>query len=203
MFAIENRPIETFDFHHQQAATAHWTQANFEVLGPRLASELSEICNCNLRGCAFWVDLLFRYATTPPEKVERSRFLNEAVFGDSQGQSNTAEERLQGLLALLSLIEPIVLVFDETEGLSNQPESGLRVAAFIVQLRQACPSLTVILSVNEDVWETGLAPLMPGGLADRLTEFEVKLQELSRVDAEQLLNSSCLLYTSPSPRDRG
>ena len=189
LFAIENRPIETFDFHHQQAATAHWTQANFEVLGPRLASELSEISSCNLRGCAFWVDLLFRYATTPPEKVERSRLLNEAVFGDIQGQSNSAEERLQGLLALLSLIEPIVLVFDETEGLSNQPESGLRVAAFIVQLRQACPGLTVILSVNEDVWETGLSPLMPGGLADRLTEFEVKLKDLSRLDADKLLSS--------------
>ena len=48
LYAIENRPIETFDFHHQQAATAHWTQANFEVLGPRLASELSEVSHLSL-----------------------------------------------------------------------------------------------------------------------------------------------------------
>lgn len=190
LFAIENRPIETFDFHHQQAATAHWTQANFEVLGPRLASELSEISRCTLRGCAYWVDLLFRYATTPPEKVERTRLLNDAVFGDLAGKAGSgAEERLQSLLALLSLLDPVVLVFDETEGLSNQPEEGLKVAAFIVQLRQACPALTVVLSVNEDVWATGLAPLMPGGLADRLTEFEITLEELSRTEAEQLLLS--------------
>ncbi|WP_411845111.1 hypothetical protein AAFN60_14705 [Roseibacillus persicicus] len=190
LFAIENRPIETFDFHHQQAATAHWTQANFEVLGPRLASELSEISRCTLRGCAYWVDLLFRYATTPPEKVERTRLLTEAVFGDLQGQgSSGAEERLQSLFALLGLVEPVVLVFDETEGLSNQPEAGLRVAAFIVQLRQACPSLTVILSVNEDVWETGLKPLMPGGLEDRLTEYEVSLSALKRSEADTLLES--------------
>ena len=190
LFAIENRPIETFDFHHQQAATAHWTQANFEVLGPRLSSELSELSRCSLRGCAYWVDLLFRYATTPPEKVERTRLLNDAVFGDLRGQPGSgAEERLQSLLALLSLIEPVVLVFDETEGLSNQPDAGLKIAAFIVQLRQACPALTVVLSVNEDVWETGLNPLLPGGLADRLTEFEVKLGELSRSDAEKLLSS--------------
>lgn len=190
LFAIENRPIETFDFHHQQAATAHWTQANFEVLGPRLASELSEISRCTLRGCAYWIDLLFRYATTPPEKVERSRLLTEAVFGDLQNQgSGGAEERLQSLFSLLSLVEPVVLVFDETEGLSNQPEAGLRVAAFIVQLRQACPSLTVVLSVNEDVWETGLKPLMPGGLVDRLTEYEVSLNELGRAEAEALLKS--------------
>ena len=190
LFAIENRPVETFDFHHQQAATAHWTQANFEVLGPRLASELSEISGCGLRGCAYWVDLLFRYATTSPEKVERSRLLSDCVFGDLAGQAKSgAEEQLQSLLALLSLVEPVVLVFDETEGLSNQPDAGLRVAAFVVQLRQACPALTVILSVNEDVWETGLSPLMPGGLEDRLTEFEVRLKELPRTEAESLLRS--------------
>lgn len=190
LYAIENRPIETFDFHHQQAATAHWTQANFEVLGPRLASELSEVSRCSLRGCAYWIDLLFRYATTPPEKVERTRLLSDAIFGDLAGQSGSgAEDRLQSLLALMSLIEPVVLVFDETEGLSNQPEAGLKVAAFVVQLRQACPALTVILAVNEDVWETGLSPLMPGGLADRLTEYEVELGALSKHDAEALLSS--------------
>ena len=190
LFAVENRPIETFDFHHQQALTAHWTQSNFEVLGPRLTSELSELSGSSLRGCAYWIDLLFRYATTSPEKVERTRHLSDAIFGDLKGQaSSLAEERLQSLLTLLGLNEPIVLVFDETEGLSNQPESGLRVAAFIVQLRQACPALTVIFSLNEDVWETGLTPLMPGGLEDRLTEFEVLLDALSREDGESLLKS--------------
>ena len=190
LYAIENRPIETFDFHHQQAATAHWTQANFEVLGPRLASELSEVSHCGLRDCAYWIDLLFRYATSPPEKVERSRLLSEAVFRDiKELGANAAEDRLQSLLCLLNIMRPTVLVFDETEGLSNQPEAGLRLSSFIVQLRQACPKLSVILSVNEDVWSTGLTPLMPGGLRDRLTEYEVKLSELTRDEASLLLQS--------------
>ena len=189
LFAIENRPIETFDFHHQQAATAHWTQSNFEILGPRLTAELSELSGASLRGCAYWVDLLFRYATTSPEKVERNRQFAEAIFGDLRAHGTSTEERLESLLALLGLNEPIVLVFDETEGLSNQPEAGLRVAAFMVQLRQACPALTVVLSLNEDIWETGMSPLMPGGLEDRLTEFEVVLGPLSREDGETLLRS--------------
>lgn len=181
LFAIENRPIETFDFHHQQAATAHWTQANFEVLGPRLAAELSEVSHCGLQECAYWIELLFKYATTAPERVERSRYFAEAVFGDLKGLgSSAAEERLQSLLGLLALVQPIVLVFDETEGLSNRPEMGLKVAAFVVQLRQACPGLTVILSLNEDVWNTGLTPLMPGGLKDRLTEYVVALKPLEQ-----------------------
>jgi hypothetical protein len=188
LFAIENRPIETFDFHHQQAATAHWTQANFEVLGPRLAAELSEISQCGLRDCAYWMDLLFKYATTAPEKVERTRYLTEAVLGDLQGLGRSAaEERLQSLLTLLALVQPVVLVFDETEGLSNRPEMGLKVAAFVAQLRQACPGLAIVFSLNEDVWESGLAPLMPGGLKDRLTEYVVELQPMERSEAKTLL----------------
>ncbi|MEM9080046.1 MAG: hypothetical protein AAGC74_05070 [Verrucomicrobiota bacterium] len=188
LFAIENRPIETFDFHHQQAATAHWTQSNFEVLGPRLASELSEASGCPLRECAYWIDIIFRYVTTSPERVERSRQFAEAVLSELNGQAASAvEERLQGLLSLLCLVEPTALIFDETEGLSNQPESALRVAAFLVQIRQACPRLTVLLSVNDDVWQTGFEALMPGGLRDRLTEHVVELKELSREEGEALL----------------
>lgn len=188
LFAIENRPVETFDFHHQQAATAHWTQANFEVLGPRLAAELSEVSQCGLQECAYWLNLLFNYATTAPERVERTRYLTEAVFADLKGLGNSAaEERLQSLLSLLALIQPVVLVFDETEGLSNRPEMGLKVAAFIVQIRQACPGLTVLLSLNNDVWTTGVTPLMPGGLGDRLTEHVVTLEPLNRDEGMTLL----------------
>ncbi|MDP0490003.1 MAG: hypothetical protein Q7Q71_02990 [Verrucomicrobiota bacterium JB023] len=188
IFALENRPVETFDFHHQQAATAHWTQSNFEVLGPRLAAELSEKSGAALRDASYWIDLLFRFATTAPERVERTRQLTEAVFAELKTLgSGMAEERLHALFCLLGLVEPVVLVFDETEGLSNQPEDGLRVAAFLVQVRQACPDLTLILSVNQDVWETGFEPLMPGGLRDRLTEYPVDLVEASEDEAKALV----------------
>ena len=187
LFAIENRPVETFDFHHQKAATAHWTQGNFEILGPRLAAELSELSGASLRGTAFWLDVLFSYATSPPEKVERNRDLTQSVFEElGNSGKHELEERLQTLLSLQGLVQPLVLVFDETEGLSNQPEMGLGVAALMAQLRQACPALAIILSVNEDVWSTGLEPLMPGGLVDRLTEYEVTLEALSQKDAEKL-----------------
>ena len=40
--ALRERATETFDFHHPNAVTAHWTRENFGVLGPRLGFELSQ-----------------------------------------------------------------------------------------------------------------------------------------------------------------
>ena len=37
--ALRQRPVETFDFHHSQAVTAHWTKENFEVLGRPIPCE--------------------------------------------------------------------------------------------------------------------------------------------------------------------
>ncbi|MAT46917.1 MAG: hypothetical protein CMO35_05740, partial [Verrucomicrobiaceae bacterium] len=61
--ALRDDPAQTFDFHHDGAATAHWTKSNFEVLGPRLAAELSRASGASLRESSYWVELLFRFAT--------------------------------------------------------------------------------------------------------------------------------------------
>jgi len=41
--ALRNNPIETFNFHDHQAATALWVKDNFETVGSRLASERSAV----------------------------------------------------------------------------------------------------------------------------------------------------------------
>ena len=66
-----DRPIETFDFHHPNAVTAHWARENFEVLGQRLSVELAQRCDLPVREVAFWVDALFRFAATPLENPDR------------------------------------------------------------------------------------------------------------------------------------
>ena len=73
--ALRTRPIETFDFHHPNAVTAHWARENFEVLGQRLSVELAQRCDLPVREVAFWVDALFRFAATPVENPSRLRVL--------------------------------------------------------------------------------------------------------------------------------
>ena len=187
--ALRDDPAQTFDFHHDGAATAHWTKSNFEVLGPRLAAELSRASGASLRESSYWVELLFRFATTPPDNVERARLLFETIFrNDLQSQSSsTAEERLHGLLALCGTVISPVLIIDDTEGLSTSPPDALALASFLSNISQCCPGTVVLLSVNDDIWESSFMPLLPGGLADRLLAHKVTLKAITRAEAEVLI----------------
>ena len=189
--ALRENPAETFDFHHDRAVTAHWTKSNFEILGPRLAAELARESGASLREASYWVELLFRFATTPPDNVERARLLFETIFrNDLHNQSaSAAEERLLGLLALCGTVTSPVLVVDDTEGLSTAPPDALALASFLANISQSCPGTVVLLSVNDDIWESAFLPLLPGGLADRLLEHNVSLAALSREEAEALISA--------------
>lgn len=187
--SLRGNPAQTFDFHYDGAVTAHWTKSNFEVLGPRLAAELARISGASLREASYWVELLFRFATTPPDNVERARLLFETIFrNDLQNQSSsTAEERLHGILSLISTVACPVLVVDDTEGLSTSPQDALALASFLSNISQTCPGAVAILSVNDDIWASSFAPHLPGGLADRLLAYKITLDALNAEEIEEII----------------
>ncbi len=183
--ALRTRPVETFDFHHPNAVTAHWARENFEVLGQRLSLELAQRCDLPVREIAFWVDALFRFASAPLENPDRVRILAESVHRGC----DFAIERLEALLGLLTLQIRVVLVADDLEGFSADESAALRLAAFLGSLRQSVDRLDVILSLNQDIWESAFVPRLSGGLADRLSEVVVELEPLTEREMEALLDS--------------
>lgn len=186
--ALRMRPVETFDFHHANAVTAHWARENFEVLGQRLSLELAGRCGLPVREISFWVDALFRFAATPVESPSRVRTLVEnAHLGNAD--EGMAMERLEALLGLLSQLTRVVLVADDLEGFSADETAALRFAAFLGSLRQSVERLDVILSLNVDIWESAFLPRLSGGLADRLSEIVVELAPLTEVEMAALLDS--------------
>ncbi|MGL4399644.1 MAG: hypothetical protein ACRCXD_07225 [Luteolibacter sp.] len=183
--ALRNRPIETFDFHHPNAVTAHWARENFEVLGQRLSLELSHRVNLPVGAVSFWVDVLFHFASAPLESSNRVRILAEAAHGGG----GVGMERLEALLGLLTLLMRVVLVADDLEGFSTDETAALRLAAFLGSLRQSVERLDVILSLNRDIWESAFVPRLSGWLADRLSEVVVELEPLTETEMEALLES--------------
>lgn len=170
--ALRKRPVETFDFHHPQAVTAHWTRENFEVLGPRLSLEVSRLTEGSLNQTAFWIAALFHYAVASPENPGRTgRLLQTAADGADA-------ERFGSLLALLSRLRRTVVVVDELEGVHGDPDGARRVAGFLATVRQEAPRVDLIVSINEDVWESSFVPALSGGLRDRLSELVVRLEAL-------------------------
>ncbi len=186
--ALKNRPIETFDFHHPGAVTAHWARENFELVGPRLALELSQRNGLPLREVSFWVDALFRFAATPVDNPGRVQTLSATVFDDPSAEA-VAHERLIALLGMLTALMRLVLVADELEGFSSDETAALRFASFFSSLRQSVDRVDVILSINQDVWESAFLPRLSSGLADRLTEVVIELQPLDHQTMIAILES--------------
>lgn len=186
--ALRTRPIETFDFHHPNAVTAHWARENFEVLGQRLSVELAQRCGLPAREVSFWVDTLFRFAATPVENPVRLRVLADAVHAGNP-PDGVLMERLEALLGMLALLMRVVLVADDLEGFSTDETAALRLAAFLGELRQSVERLDVILSLNQDIWQSAFVPRLSGGLADRLSEVVVELNPLSEEEMVALLES--------------
>lgn len=181
--ALRDRATETFDFHHPNAVTAHWARENFGVLGPRLGFELSQRIGAPLREVAGWVEALYRFAAATPDQPARIGALIEAAGGGA------SLDRLGALLQLLSPLRRVVLVTDEMEGLSSDPQAALHLAAFVTSLRQTAESVDVIIALNRDLWDSAFRPRLSGGLEDRLAEWVIELEPLPLCEAEALIES--------------
>jgi len=181
--ALRQRPVETFDFHHSQAVTAHWTKENFEVLGPRLALELSRRTGTSLNESSFWLASLFRFAAATPEHPGRTGMIIQSAT------SEAGVERFAALLAMLSLIGRVVIVADDLEGLHADRAAALRFASFLASVRQEAPRVDAIVSLNDDIWQSAFEPALSGGLQDRLGEVEVRLEPLDEQSLISLLEA--------------
>jgi hypothetical protein len=186
--ALRNRPVETFDFHHPNAVTAHWAKENFEILGPRLAMELSQRTGAPLREVGFWVETLFQFASTSIDQPGRDSVLVQAIATADQSPSQVFE-RLATLLNLVSQLVRVILVADDLEGFSSDESAALRLASFLGSLRHSADRVDSIVSVNQDIWESAFLPRLSGGLADRLAEVVVELEPLRREDVVALLEA--------------
>lgn len=181
--ALRQRPVETFDFHHPQAVTAHWTRENFEVLGPRLSLEVSKTTGCSLNQVAFWMAALFRFSVAAPEHPGRAGLLMQKAVEGADA------ERFGTLLALLSRFHRVALVVDDLEGVHGDSDGARRVAGFLATVRQEAPRVDLVVSVNDDVWDSAFVSALSGGLLDRLSEVTIRLDGLSDEAIISLLNS--------------
>ncbi len=184
--ALQLRPVETFDFHNDEAVTAQWAKSNFSLLGPRLTAELAERTHAGYRPVAWWVELLFRYSSASIDQSSRNSSLFETVFGGDSVETDM-HEKLVTLLNLTGLVSSPVLILDEVEGFSSNPEAALQVATFLNALHQSCNKLALIISVNGDVWETAFLPRLPCGLKDRLSDIVIDLKPMDKEAAVSLL----------------
>jgi hypothetical protein len=89
-------------------------------------------------------------------------------------------------LRLATIWRPLVLVGDHMDGLYRDPAAGVAVARMTMALA-SLPGVHVVLSVNQDLWETTFGRQLPSALEDRLSANNVTLRGLTAKDAEDLI----------------
>ncbi len=189
--SLRDRPVEAFDFHFEEATIAQWCTQQFDVLAPRLAGELHRQCGAGSSETLFWLQQLHAFATGIPGQGSRLNGVMNAVFNDERHfrTKSNSQESLSALMCLLNLVESVVLVLDEVEGLASNPDAALRAATFLSSLWEANPRLNVILSINDDVWESSFKPRLPMGLRDRFEDTVVRLDYLEEDEARELITA--------------
>ena len=178
--ALQRHPIETFDFHDEEALTAQWTLENHEVLEPRMALEIAERCQSSHREVSFWLHSLFEYAMSAPSAPLRAdtltRTLSKAFSDDSE---SLQLQRLSTLLKMISVLHPCGLVLDGTSALGTMSHSAISAATLLCSLRELCPGLFIVVSTSDDVWNSTYGDTLPEGLRSRVMEQVIELSPLT------------------------
>lgn len=167
-------PMELFTEGGNARVIGDWFRRHFDQLR-RPVAEIS-----NIEGPAAvedWLKGFFDYVDDPS-----SARLSE-LQARMQDDSSVEVPRF---LRLLTMWRPLVLVADHMDGLYRDPASGVAVARMTLAL-VSLPGVYVVLSVNQDLWETTFGRQLPSALEDRLNARNVTLRGLTAKDAQDLV----------------
>lgn len=171
---LSGEPMELFINSGNARVIGEWFRRHFDQLRPLMA-EIS-----NLDGpedVEDWLRGFFEYVEQPTPAVL-------AVLVDKM-QKGSASQAAR-FMRLITIWRPLVLVADHMDGLYRDSEAGVAVARMTLALA-SLPGVYLVLSVNQDLWDTTFGRQLPSALEDRLNAKNVTLRGISEVDAKALL----------------
>ena len=189
--SLRESPVEVFDFHDEGASVAQWARNQYQALSPKFVSVIANLSGASTSDVSSWLNVLFRFSICPPDEVGRLGELMDAVFGEmSRFRSGTGYSgAFLSFLKMVTLTEKVVLILDEVDGLFGNGESALKVASHLILIRQSAPKTKVIITVNDDVWESAFSSQLPIGIRDRLEDCQVRLDSFDESAVLDLLKS--------------
>lgn len=189
--SLRESPERVFDFHDEGASVAQWTKGQFKTLSPKFVSAIASQAGASANDVSCWLNVLFRFSTCPPGETGRLGELMDSVFGEmSRFRTGTGYSgAFVSFLKMVTLAEKLVVILDEADGLFGNGDLALKVASHLISIRQAVPSIKIVISVNDDVWESAFLPSLPTGMKDRLEDSEIRLGALDERGVVDLLKA--------------
>jgi hypothetical protein len=171
---LSQDPMELFSEGGKARVIGEWFRRHFDPLRHPLA----EISNADAPAFVEdWLRGFFDYVDDP--SPAHLAALEGRVMQDSAHQ-------VPRLLRLMSTWRPVVLVADHMDGLYRDPASGVAAARMTLALA-SMPGVHVVMSVNQDLWETTFGRQLPSALEDRLNAHNITLKGLNSSEARDLV----------------
>ncbi|MEM0895480.1 MAG: hypothetical protein AAGJ79_01250 [Verrucomicrobiota bacterium] len=189
--ALREHAETVFSRENENNPVIRWFVSNFSALRPILVRELGRVCHLTEVRAEFWLDVLRGFDL--PDSGSRTAARLRAMFlPENEATLVAARERVMELCEISRLLGPVAVVFDPMDGLYGEPEAARKVATIAEELRELSKGLLVVMSMNQDVWETAFDGRLSSANADRLTSSMIDLKPVSRESLEILLRRRSL-----------
>ncbi len=171
---LSQDPMNLFSDSGPAKVIGEWFRKHYD----QLHATLTEVTYLEGRAeVADWLRAMFDY-------VEQPTAANLATL--AEGMDVAGPEQLVRFLKLVVIWKPVVLVADHMDGLYRDAEAGVSVARMALELT-SLPGVRVVLSMNQDLWDTTFGRQLPSALEDRLNARNVSLAGLNAAEAIELV----------------
>ena len=174
MRVLSQDPMQLFMEGGSAGVIGAWFRRHFDQLAKPLAESSGLDGTDAVEG---WLRGFFNYLEDPSSAtlaaLERRMEKNSAV-------------EMARLVRLITTWKPLVLVADHMDGLYRDPEAGVAIARMSLAL-VSMSGVHVVLSMNQDLWETTFGGQLPSALEDRLNACSVPLRGPTVKEAQDLV----------------
>ncbi len=168
-------PMELFSATGSARVIGDWFRKHFA----QLSRTLGDIANLDSASAAeIWLRAMF-------EHLEKGDAASLAELQNLAAQDAPAQ--VPRFLRLAAVWKPVVLIADHMDAFYRDPASGVTLARFALELA-ALPGVHVVLSMNQDLWDSSFGPQLPSALEDRLNARGVALRGLTEQDARAIVD---------------
>ncbi len=175
LHVLGQNPMELFSPTGSARVIGDWFRKHYAQLSRTLA-EIA--CLDNAVAAEAWLRAMFEY-------LEKPDATSLAVLQNLAAQD--AALQVPRFLRLAAAWKPVVLIADHMDAFYRDPAAGVTLARFALELA-AIPAVHVVLSMNQDLWDTSFGPQLPSALEDRLNARGVSLRGLTDKDAQAIID---------------
>jgi len=153
-----------------------WLKKKLPVMRPSVTLASEQQAGFPRESTAFWAEFFLKHL-----EKEESSFENLKNLSESE-----AKDRFLHLLHIASHCHPWLIIADHLDACHGSPTAGMEIATALAAIAENVPSV-LILSVNDDLWQSVFQDRLPSALLDRLNRERIELAPIDLEEARELL----------------